>query len=213
MEESKDYKDLQEIRNLMERSSRFLSLSGLSGVSAGIIALIGAAIAYYFLNFGRVNYDEHFFLLQQLAELDYEMKLLSKLVFLAFATFCCALGSALFFSWRKARKNNLSIWDHTTKRLLFHLSIPLIVGGMFSLILIDRNGETLLASATLIFYGLALVNAGKYTFGEVQYLGISEIVLGLLAGIITSYGLLFWTIGFGVLHIVYGLAMYYRYER
>ena len=197
----------------MERSSRFLSLSGLSGVSAGIIALIGAAIAYYFLNFGRVNYDEHFFLLQPLAELDYELKLLSKLVFLAIATFCCALGLALFFSWRKARKNNLSIWDHTTKRLLFHLSIPLIVGGMFSLILIDRNGETLLASATLIFYGLALVNAGKYTFGEVQYLGISEIVLGLLAGIITSFGLLFWTIGFGVLHIVYGLVMYYRYER
>ncbi|MCB0823350.1 MAG: hypothetical protein KDC09_11680 [Bacteroidales bacterium] len=213
MEKSKEFKDLQEIKSLMERSSRFLSLSGLSGVSAGIIALIAAAIAYYLLDFGRIKYTTNFYLLRPMEEFSYQMDLLTNLLILAIATFVLALASAYYFSWRKAKKYNYSLWDHTTKRLLFQLFIPLIAGGVFALILIDRNDGTLLAAVTLIFYGLALVNAGKYTLSEVQYLGISEIVLGLLAGIFTCWGLLFWAIGFGILHIIYGLVMYYRYER
>jgi hypothetical protein len=213
MENSKEFRDLQEIKSLMERSSRFLSLSGLSGVSAGIIALIAATIAYYLLDFGRIKYDESFYLLRPMAELGYKLDLLPKLFILAIATFLSAFASAYYFSWRKAKKYNYSLWDHTTKRLLFQMFIPLIAGGIFALILIDRNDGTLLAAVTLIFYGLALVNAGKYTLSEVQYLGISEILLGLMAGIFVSYGLIFWAIGFGLLHIVYGLVMYYRYER
>jgi len=119
----------------------------------------------------------------------------------------------LYFSCRKAKRNHLKLWNHTTKRLLVHLFIPLIAGGFFTLILIFRSDIKLVASAMLTFYGLALLNAGKYTFGEIHYLGILEIVLGLFAGIFTNFGLVFWTIGFGILHIVYGLIMYFRYER
>jgi hypothetical protein len=209
MKKSEDFTDLQEIKNMMERSSRFLSLSGLSGVSAGICALMGAFIVYQILDFGQVQYDEHLYLLKPAPNGN----IVFQLILVATGTFVAALGSALFFSYRKAKRNNLSIWDHTTKRLLLHLFIPLVTGGLFALILVYRNDVTLLASVTLIFYGLALVNAGKYTFGEVHYLGISEIVLGLLAGLITSFGLLFWVIGFGILHIVYGLVMYFRYEK
>jgi len=213
MEDSKELKDLQEIKSLMERSSRFLSLSGLSGVSAGIIALIAAVIAYYLLDFGHVKYDQNFYLLQPMAELSYTLELLPKLLLLGVITFICAFSSAFYFSWRKAKKYKYSFWNHTTKRLLIQLFIPLIAGGIFSLILIEHNNGILLASATLVFYGMALFNAGKYTLSEVQYLGISEIILGLLAGIFVNYGLLFWAFGFGILHIVYGLVMYYRYER
>lgn len=213
MEKSKEYRDLQEIKSLMERSSRFLSLSGLSGVSAGIIALVAATIAYYILAVGRIKYDESFYLIRPMFELDYKLNLFPKLFILAVATFLLALLSAIYFSWRKAKKHNYSMWDHTTRRMLFQLLIPLITGGIFVLILLSRNDGTLLASVTLIFYGLALVNGGKYTLSEVQYLGIFEICLGLLAGIFTNWGLLFWTIGFGVMHIIYGLVMYYRYDR
>nr|NQU93641.1 hypothetical protein [Bacteroidota bacterium] len=206
---SKKIQDLKEIKDMMERSSRFLSLSGLSGISAGIIALIGAVIAYFIMDMGKIEYHPYFYLLQPL---PFE-RILFPLLILGISVVILALGSALFFSWRKARKHDLSLWNHTTRRLLSHLFIPLITGVFFILILIDRNDETLVASATLIFYGLALVNAGKYTFGEIHYLGISEIILGILAGIFVHYGLIFWTIGFGVLHILYGFVMYYRYER
>jgi hypothetical protein len=209
MKKSKEFKDLQEIKSLMERSSRFLSLSGLSGVSAGIFALIGAFIAYRILDYGHVHYDEHLYLLKPALIGN----IVFQLIMVGTGTFIAAFGSALYFSYQKAKRNKLSIWDHTTKRLLLHLFIPLVTGGLFALILVYRNDVTLLASVTLIFYGLALVNAGKYTFGEIHYLGISEIVLGLLAGLFTSFGLIFWAVGFGILHIVYGFVMYYRYER
>ena len=46
----KDYlKDISEIKNLMNKSSRFISLSGLSGILAGIYALVGAAMTYYYV--------------------------------------------------------------------------------------------------------------------------------------------------------------------
>lgn len=207
--DSKQIKDLQEIKTLMERSSRFLSLSGLSGISAGIVALAGAVVAYYIMDSGKIKYDTHFYLLQPL---PFE-QVLMPLLLLGIVVLVLALSLGLFFSWRKAKKHNLKMWDHTTKRLLINLFIPLISGGFFSLLLIYRNDISLLASVTLIFYGLALVNASKYTLDEIRYLGISEIVLGMLAGIFINFGLFFWAIGFGVLHIVYGSMMYYKYER
>lgn len=209
MNESSEFKDLKEIKNLMEKSSRFLSLSGLSGISAGIVALVGAFLAYRMFGYRDLKYDTHFYLLESSSRIN----IINQLILLGTGTFIAALGLALFFSYRKAKKNHLKIWDHTTRRMLIHLFIPLITGGFFALILIYRNDSTLLASATLIFYGLALVNAGKYTFGEIHYLGLCEIILGLLAGIFVSYGLIFWAAGFGILHILYGLVMYYRYER
>jgi len=209
MKDSKSYKDLQEIKNLMERSSRFLSLSGLSGVSAGIVAILGAFAIYWLLNFGQLLYDEHLHILGS----SVRRNVTGLLMLVATLTFIFALGFALFFSYRKAKRKHLKLWDHTTKRLLVHFFIPLITGGLFTLILIFRSDITLVASAMLTFYGLALVNAGKYTFGEIHYLGLSEIILGVLAGIFVSYGLIFWVAGFGILHILYGLVMYYRYER
>ena len=65
----------------------------------------------------------------------------------------------------------------------------------------------------LIFYGLALINSSKYTFFEIRYLGIAEIVLGLIASVFVSSGLILWAAGFGLLHIIYGIIMYYKYER
>lgn len=190
--------DLMAIRNMMERSSKFLSLSGLSGVFAGICALVGAAVAYFLiLNSGENSYD----LLRLYLVID------------AFVVLVVASLGAFYFSFRKSRKANQPIWTKSFRSLLGHLLIPLISGGIFAILLLARDNVQLIASVTLIFYGLSLVNAGKFTFGEIHYLGLTEIVLGFLAGIFVNHGLLFWAVGFGVMHIVYGIVMYYRYER
>lgn len=202
--------DLQTIREIMERSSKFLSLSGLSGVFAGVCALIGAAIAWFFiLDSGHVQYDEYMRIPDgwSISGIRFYLALDAMLV-LGFA----ALG-AFYFSQRKARKASQKFWTNLTQRLLVHLLIPLISGGIFTLILVFRNNLELVASVMLIFYGLSLVNAGKFTFGELHYLGLTEIVLGILAGVFINHGLIFWTIGFGLMHIIYGTVMYYRHER
>ena len=202
--------DLQAIREIMERSSKFLSLSGLSGVFAGVCALIGAAVAWLIiLDSGNVQYDEYMRTLGASPTANIRLYLaIDALLVLGFAI----LGAA-YFSFRKAKKAGQQFWTNSTKRLVGHLLIPLVAGGIFAIILVFRNNIELVASVMLIFYGLSLVNAGKFTLGEIHYLGLTEIVLGILAGFFINHGLLFWIVGFGVMHVVYGTVMYYRYDR
>jgi hypothetical protein len=202
--------DLQTIRDIMERSSKFLSLSGLSGIFAGICALAGAAIAwFYFLDSGHVANGE----LIPGRSGSFASGILLNLALDAMLVLGIAFLGSIYFSRRKAKKAGMPLWNHATRRVLVHLLIPLATGGIFILILALRNNLELAASVMLIFYGLSLVNAGKFTFGEIHYLGLIEIGLGILAGFLVDYSFLFWTIGFGLMHIVYGTFMYFRYER
>lgn len=201
--------DLQAIRDIMERSSKFLSLSGLSGIFAGVCALAGAAIAWFFiLGSGNIKYSEYILNQGNMSTTDTGFYL----VLDASLVLVFALLGAVYFSFRKARKAGQQFWTNSTRRLLFHLMLPLVSGGIIILILIFRNKMDLVVPFMLVFYGLALVNAGKFTFGEIHYLGLTQIVLGIMAVIFTEQSLLFWTIGFGLMHIVYGTVMYYRHE-
>lgn len=105
------------------------------------------------------------------------------------------------------------LWDASAKRLLVNLMIPLIAGGLFALALLFNGSVLMVPAATLVFYGLALLNASKYTLDEIRWLGLSEAALGVIAAFWPGAGLLFWALGFGVLHIFYGGLMYLRYER
>jgi len=202
---------LDDIRKLMERSSRFISLSGLSGISAGIIALAGALFAFFYLNFDIRYFDTNRYFNDMLGKAIPEK--IYVLMADAALILILALASAIFFTTRKAKRKGLKVWTASTRLMLYSLAIPLITGGLFCLILLYYNLIFLVAPATLIFYGLALLNASKYTLPEIQWIGICETGLGIIACILPGYGLIFWMVGFGVLHIVYGTVMYYRYER
>ncbi|MEI7423907.1 MAG: hypothetical protein WCK18_17530 [Prolixibacteraceae bacterium] len=202
--------DLQAIREIMERSSKFLSLSGLSGIFAGVCALIGVAFAWFFLlDSGQIRYAEFMQNSDSLTVSGLRISLaIDAVLVLGFALF-----GAFFFSRRNARKAGQQFWTISIRQLLFHLLIPLVSGGLFILILVIQKNLMLVVPVMLIFYGLSLVNAGKFTLSEIHYLGLTEIILGILAGVFINYGLLFWTLGFGLMHIVYGTVMYYRHER
>ena len=199
---------LQDIKRIMERSSRFISLSGLSGVSAGVCALLGAYIAHEWFRQHAVGYDQGEDFLGGDAQ-----SLKWKLVILAGTVLLFALIFSFYFTWRKARKNNLPVWDHSSKKLLLNLLIPLISGGLFVSGLLYHNQWNFIAPACLVFYGLTLVNASKYTLSDIRAVGILEIILGLINMYFTKYGLYFWAIGFGVLHIIYGWIMWLKYEK
>lgn len=200
---------LTEIRSLMERSSRFISLSGLSGISAGICALVGAYSAHQYLHVNAIKYQNRAF--YENGEINFGF--FTFLFVDALLVLFFALVSGSFFTIRKAKKSGQQFWDVTSKRLLINLLLPLTVGGIFCLILLYHGIYGLIAPSMLIFYGLALINASKYTLNDIRYLGVTEIILGLISSIFIGYGLLFWAIGFGVLHIVYGALMYFKYEK
>lgn len=202
---------LSEIRSMMERSTRFISLNGLSGVFAGVFALVGAYAAYLYLNSGgnQQLYYENAVLEDGSTNVSFYLFIFAD----AFLVLFASVAVAISLSSRKARKHGHSIWDSAAKRLIINMLIPLVVGGLFCLALIYHGLIGFVAPATLIFYGLALVNASKYTYNDIRHLGLVEIGLGLLSSIWIGYGLLFWAIGFGIAHIVYGSLMYFKYER
>ncbi|UFH57391.1 hypothetical protein [Spirosoma sp. KNUC1025] len=212
MYESREHlQTLTEIRSLMERSSKFLSLSGLSGVSAGLIALAGAAVVYMRRQtdwFSAIS-DAQLYV----ADPTNHLAIKQFLVTVAVVVLVLALLSGSYFTIRKARRQGLSVWNTSSKRLLGAIAVPLAAGGVFCLALLHYNLIWLALPATLIFYGLALLNGSKYTLRDVESLAYCEIALGLLSLFWPGYNLLTWSIGFGVLHIVYGMAMYYKYER
>ena len=201
--------DVKDIRRLMERSSRFISLSGLSGVAAGLFALIGAAIARYVIFDGYyIDYNERGYF--QAGDFR-TLKL--QLIVLAIAIFAAAFFSAFYFTWKKTNQDGHSLWNPVSKRLFWNMAIPLVAGGLFILGMLQHNEWRFVAPACLLFYGLALVNASKYTLTDVRYLGYCEIVVGLINMFWIRNGLFFWAFGFGILHIVYGIVMWWKYER
>ena len=197
----KDYlKDIGEIKNLMNKSSRFISLSGLSGILAGVYALIGAAFTYYLVtnySYGTLMLDGWVF---------------RTVILILFMIAFLSVITGIILTTRKAKKTGEKIWDNSSRRLLFNFLIPLVAGGLYTLIILwqGKYGQT--GGLMLIFYGLALVNASKYSIGDIKYLGFIQITLGLIAALYPGYGFWLWVIGFGIMHIVYGTWMHFKYD-
>ncbi len=197
--------DLQHIRKMMEQSSRFLSLSGLSGVIAGLIALSGAFGAWYTLKQYGIDYFTD-------TRIVAGSGLVKQLFCLAAVVLAGAIGFGALLTIRKTRKKGLKVWTPTTKKLLLALFVPLIFGGLFCLGALYHGHFEIIAPLTLLCYGMALINASRYTVSDVGSLGYSEALLGVIAMFLPGYGLVFWALGFGVLHIIYGLLMHKKYQ-
>jgi hypothetical protein len=207
MKETHEYeRDLSSIRSMMERSVKFISLSGLSGVLAGIYALAGAMAAYFIIQYPVSPFRYRIYSVNQ-------NEVMVKLLVIATIVLIASVSTGLYLSNRKAKRHNVTLWNAPTKRLIIDLAIPLITGGLFIIIVLSSGHYGIAAPASLIFYGLALIQASQHTYDEVRYLGVSEIITGLIAAILPGYGLVFWALGFGVLHIIYGSVMHYRYDK
>jgi hypothetical protein len=204
MDKQKYINDLKEIKTIMDRSSKFISLSGLSGVIAGIAALLGAYAAYNTVYKGQDYLSYRHATINQGSILT--------LCAISLITIIVSFAAGLYFTKRKAKKHNQSLWDSQAKRLIINLMIPLAVGGVLCFILLFKGIIGLVAPITLIFYGLALVNASKYTLSEIRSLGIVEIILGLIGCQYVGFGLILWAIGFGAMHIIYGIYMHVKYD-
>lgn len=206
MESKKYLEDISEIKNMMNQSTRFLSLSGLSGILAGVYALIGSYVAFTILQ--EIQYEQNSF-----RRILISFDAINQLLLLAAIIALAAILTGILLSYRKAKRLNEKLWNQTAKRMLLNFSIPLVSGGIFCIALLIHDEFGLIAPATLLFYGFACINASKYTLGDIHNLGITCIILGLLSAFFIGYGLLFWALGFGVCHILYGAIMYFKYEK
>lgn len=202
---------IHDIKKLMERSSRFSALSGLSGIIVGFFAIVSIVITYLIIGVSPLNSTSYLSILIPDGNLNTEI--FSLLIINFSIVLLVSFLTAIWLSNRNAVKRGEQIWDFTAKRMLLNFCIPMFTGGIYCLILFTQNHIALIIPSTMLFYGLALLNASKYTVDDIKYLGVLLVTLGLFASIFIDQALLLWGIGFGVLHIIYGSFMYFKYEK
>jgi len=210
MDSNKYLDDISEIKNMMSRSSRFISLSGISGILAGCYALIGAGFAYMRLK--EISSSNYQGLSGRTSGL-WGNEIMKDLTLIAVSVIVLAVLTGITLTVKKAKKSGEKMWDVSSRRLVLNFLLPLLTGGAFCLALIQYGAVGLVASATLVFYGLACINASKYTMRDIRYMGLAFIIIGLISTQFIGYGLYFWALGFGVCHIVYGTMMHFKYDR
>ncbi len=210
MTDKNPIEDLREIRKMMESSSKFLSLSGLSGIFAGLTALVGA----YFAHLEMLDYQKKyiFYELQGRAE-EGANELSVRLAILAVIILVVAISFGILFTWLKARRQNKKLLTPLSFRLIISLMVPLGFGGIFIAGMYYQGAYAFIAPATLMFYGLALLNGSKYVHVDIKYLALCQMALGVISIFNLHYGFTAWIIGFGVMHILYGTIMYFKYDR
>ncbi|PQJ17254.1 MULTISPECIES: hypothetical protein [Nonlabens] len=211
MTKEKYLQDIAEIKNIMNRSTRFISLSGLSGILAGFYAIIGGIIGFFILQRAQINgYTDSF---DRMISTPFNQNTSVQIILVAIVVLVLAVITAFFLTKAKAKKYNQKIWTKQSIRLVLNFLAPLSIGGLFTLIMLYYGFIGLVAPCMLIFYGLACMNASHFTLGTVKYLGLTCAILGLLNLVFIGYGLYFWVAGFGICHILYGSIMYIKYDK
>ncbi|MFT5822792.1 MAG: hypothetical protein ACI8ZM_004049 [Crocinitomix sp.] len=210
MTDKNPIEDLREIRKMMESSSKFLSLSGLSGIFAGLTALVGA----YFANEEILDYEKRWYFYELAGKaVEEEQALSRRLIILAILILGVALSFGVLFTWLKAKRQNKKLLTPLSFKLIISLMVPLAFGGLFIAGLYYHGAYPLIAPATLMFYGMALLNGSKYVHVDIKYLALCQMALGVASVFFLNYALIAWVVGFGVLHILYGAIMYFKYDR
>ena len=198
MENKEALNTLNDIKEMMERSSKFKAISGLSIIIVGILASLVSAYIYFFLG-------------------DYSINTPAKwrtTFIIAICLLVVAIATVFVMSYIKAKRHSLRFtFDTTMRRLLLNFFVPMVAGGLLCIALLTQQHYGLVSSITLIFYGLALINSSYFSYHELRYLGYTELALGLIDCFMVDYALLTWFLGFGVLHIIFGIIFMLKYGR
>lgn len=202
---------IDDIRNMMERSSRFISLSGLSGVLAGVFGLIGSILVSIHVSGFEISPLD--FSQQGFAGIAEQLYAHHYIIMIAVLTLLFSVFTSIVFTMSKAKRNQYQIWDRVAKKMVLSLATPVFFGGLFILALLGVNLPHFMPGVSLLFYGMGLLMASRYTWGEIYYLGLVEMILGIGACFFFEFGLIFWGLGFGIMHIIYGIWLYIKYDR
>ena len=214
MESSQPEKDISLIKNLMEKSSKFSNLSGYAIATTGLLALLGAVFVYFDLGISiSEKYISYAELINQTGNANSIYTKIKLLVIIASLILLTSLLILYVTAKIKSERHDINLFNSSFSRALKSLFIPVLSGGIFCGFLILHKMYGLVAPATLIFYGLGLISASKYSYNELELLGYLELLLGTIASYYMGSGLLFWMIGFGIGHIVLGVFIHYKYDK
>ncbi|MBO4561474.1 MAG: hypothetical protein J5705_05880 [Bacteroidaceae bacterium] len=212
MKEQEIKETLSDIRNMMERSQKVMFLNGASGIIVAVWAFLGATLISNLMY--RSMWPMWGFKLFPLQEVDTRILIFAIIIF-AF-TFLASYITVLYMSRRRAMRRGLDFeLDTAAKQLLRTFFTVMIIGGLFCLTPIRNGHWELVPGFMLAFYGLALVVISPMAFkiSITKYFGFIQIAAGLAALTLPQYGMMFWTLGFCVFHLIWGIWFHFVFDR
>jgi hypothetical protein len=179
--------NLSFIRSTMERATAFTAVPGWGGVAMGITALVAAALA-------QTRATENEWLA----------------AWLGASALALTIGG-----WSmavKARRAGTSVLSYSGRRFVLSYVPPLAVGGLLTLVLVRAGLYGALPGTWLLLYGTGVVTGGAYSVRVVPIMGLCFMALGALALLAPpDWGDWLMALGFGGLHIIFGLIIARRY--
>lgn len=212
MKEQEIKETLSDIRNMMERSQKVMFLNGTSGVLVSVWALLGAVMVSGIL-YGSV-WPLWGSTALPLREINSERFIWATFFF--GCTFIASCITVWLMSKHRAERKGLEFkLDAGAKQLLRTFFTVMIIGGLFCLTPFGNGHWELVPGYMLAFYGLALVVISPMAFriSIIKYFGFIQITVGLAALILPQYGMMFWTIGFCILHFIWGIWFHFVFDR
>jgi hypothetical protein len=196
----------------VRRQTRYLAFSAWSFLSIGLLFLLVIASAWVYLGYeieGQTDPEQLFGRFEAIPSHYYALAAVACLLALGLG-----LGLVTWFNNRKAERLGLARWNAAATKMVQEAAVPLLGGGLLLAVLVFRYGLFgLVAPLSLLFYGLALTRASWFSLRELRSLGYVQIGLGLVSCLFPRETLLFWGLGLGLAHVLFGLWMAVREQR
>jgi hypothetical protein len=178
--------NLSFIRDTMERATAFTAVPGWGGAAMGVTALAAAAVAA-----GRPAPRDWFG------------------VWMAEAVVAAIIGSAALI--RKSRSARTPLLSQPGRRFLLGFVPPIVVGSLLTAVLYQGGLWRALPGTWLLLYGTGVVTGGAFSVPVVPLMGLCFMAAGAAALALPAWGTAWMALGFGVLHVVFGVLIARRY--
>lgn len=189
-------RNLERIRALMERATRYSHLSGWSAIVAGGLAMAGAVLCWKL----RVNFN-HPFCATPLAAIWGSVLVL-------------ALGQHVAFTVASARRRGEPAWTHLTRQVVISMLPSFFVGAAITGYGLQTGQLDLLPPIWMLAYGMSLLALGLFAGPKIQGVGILFLLLGAATlWWFQEYGLRMMLVSFGGLHVLLGAWIVWKLRK
>jgi hypothetical protein len=179
--------NLSFIRGAIERAASFTAVSGKGQAVVGLTALVAAWIAA-----GQTSR--------------------SRWVWVWVAEALLALLISAWAIAKKARASDVPLFTGASRKFALAFGLPIAVGALVTPPLLQSSAADRLPGLWLALYGTGIVTGGLFSVAIVPFMGLCFVLLGACA----LYGPPVWgdplmALGFGGLHVAFGIAIARRY--
>jgi hypothetical protein len=171
----------------MERSAAFTAVSGWGHVLLGFTAFLSAWLAAH-----------------QSSSLGWLR------VWLAEGLLAVAIG-LVSCTW-KANRRGLPLFSGPARKVALSLAPPLVAGAFLTFLLFRGGLSSALPATWLLLYGAGIITGGAFSVAILPIMGLCFMLLGGLAVLApVAWGNWFLALGFGGLHVIFGILIARRH--